>query len=394
MSSLSATSLQSIGNGWKRFSNQVCNKLTDKVQKFLNQHAGADLIIVTGPGGVGKSSYIKSITGENVNVGSTLESGTKTTSLVPVVIGGKRYLFLDMPGFNTVDFDDWDIFYRLMTALSIVHTYTVFRSVIYVDEVKETRITPQACKILTWLFLFCGRDYMPNVTVVTTKRDGLNEYGIQDKLSLVEKWCEDELFKSAGRYETLHLINDREDRASRAQHEIMARYQNPTNLKLQAYIEIASGATVDQTHAGRWLRHGHMADNGPADSHHDEDDEGNTTPPSDDSPSSDQTQDQNQHARQATGNDDSSSNPSPSNGFWDFWKDLRYEDVKPWVSLLINAAREYMKSERASSNEYFPDPFEDYESTDAFREAPSFQAFFDEPEPEFSSQPETSCWPL
>lgn len=36
---------------------------------------GADLFIVTGPAGVGKSSFIKSVTGEDVYIGSTLESG-------------------------------------------------------------------------------------------------------------------------------------------------------------------------------------------------------------------------------------------------------------------------------------------------------------------------------
>jgi GTP-binding protein EngB required for normal cell division len=37
--------------------------------------AGSDLFIVCGDGGVGKSSFIKSITGEEVYIGSTLQSG-------------------------------------------------------------------------------------------------------------------------------------------------------------------------------------------------------------------------------------------------------------------------------------------------------------------------------
>ena len=39
---------------------------------------GADLFIICGDGGVGKSSFIESVTSEDVFVGSTLESGKNT----------------------------------------------------------------------------------------------------------------------------------------------------------------------------------------------------------------------------------------------------------------------------------------------------------------------------
>ena len=79
-----------------------------------------------------------------------------------------------MPGFNTRDFDDWDIFYRLVTAMSV--------------------ISP-AEKILTWLSLFCGTDYMPNVTIVITKWDTLNEDGVNDQLDRVNRWKHEPLLQ-------------------------------------------------------------------------------------------------------------------------------------------------------------------------------------------------------
>lgn len=56
-----------------------------------------------------------------------------------MVIGSRRCLFMDVPGFNTRDFDDWDVFQRLMTGMSIVHPYVQFRGVLYVDSMENNR---------------------------------------------------------------------------------------------------------------------------------------------------------------------------------------------------------------------------------------------------------------
>jgi len=46
-----------------------------------DRSVGAEVIIVTGAGGVGKSSLIQSITGHDVYVGNTLESGKHSVLL-------------------------------------------------------------------------------------------------------------------------------------------------------------------------------------------------------------------------------------------------------------------------------------------------------------------------
>lgn len=49
-------------------------------------------------------------------------------------------------------------------------------------------------KILIWLTLFCGLEYMPNVTIVTTGWNGLDADGIDEKFALWDKW-KDSLLK-------------------------------------------------------------------------------------------------------------------------------------------------------------------------------------------------------
>ncbi|KAL4813117.1 hypothetical protein BDW67DRAFT_178117 [Aspergillus spinulosporus] len=224
--------LVALGNGWKASAEMFTSKLSEKVEKFLSKHAGADLFIVTGCAGAGKSSFIKCITQEDVYVGSTLKSGTTTTSLVPVVIGTRRCLFMDVPGFNTRDFDDWE-------------PYVQFRGVLYVDSMESNRGTPAAEKILNWLFYFCGKDYMPNVTHFQALfGNGATVY-------------HHGLIKAGNDFKTLHIERQSERRRSLAQTMIMSCYQGPTSLQLQLHVEIANGASLERTSAGRWLREGH-----------------------------------------------------------------------------------------------------------------------------------------
>lgn len=154
-----------------------------------------------------------------------------------------------MPGYNTSDFDDWDIFHRLMTAMSVLHRYVKFRGVIYVDSMEESRETPAMEKILTWLLHFCGEAFMPNVTIVTTKWDGLDDDGIEEKMFRVTQWKNDRLLcpffdngakiyhhglvKENGRYKTLSLKKQPDRRQVLARLDIAARYGEPNSLTLR-----------------------------------------------------------------------------------------------------------------------------------------------------------------
>ncbi|KAL2863363.1 uncharacterized protein BJX67DRAFT_374564 [Aspergillus lucknowensis] len=345
--------LQSLRNGWQQSAEFVQNKLRAEVKEFLRKHAEAELFVVTGAAGMGKSSFIKSITGENVYVGSTLESGTTTTSLVPAVIGNKRCLFLDMPGFSTRDFHDWDIFERLMAGLSVVQPYVQFRGVLYVDSMKDNRVTAATERVLKWLFCFCGAEFMPNVTVVTTQWDELNTAGVKTKLSRFGLWKSGDLLEpffdngadvyhhgliqDGNTNRTLHIDEDAGRRRFLARQMIASRYEGPTTLKLQIHTEIANGAALESTQAGRWLRCGHFE-------YHPRESEGTAGGASlSDSDTDDSDEEE------ATPNHD---NPNTTTGGWGeqfsgFWSDP--ERIRPWVNLLFQAAKMYISAPRGPS---------------------------------------------
>ncbi|GAD93812.1 hypothetical protein AFUA_7G00890 [Paecilomyces variotii No. 5] len=383
------SSMDPIRNGWDRFSTMVQNNLTHQVETFLKAHLDADLHIVTGHARVGKSSWIKSMTGEDVYIGSTLKSATQKVSLVPATIGNKRCLFLDMPGFGTCDFDDWDIFYKLMTAMSVVRPYVEFKGVTYVDSMKSDSVTPEAEKILTWLSLFCGQDFMPNVTVVTTKWDGNDADGIKEKLTRVEQWKEEKIFRpffSHGatiyhhgllvegskegddKYTTLHVDRKAAERRVKAHNYFATRYRNSPKLQLQIYTEIANGATIETTSAGKWLRYGHTA----APSQDDE--------RADPNASTGHASAHEEHHRETDSNDDSSS--EDEGGF-----SFSYEDCKPWIKLLITAAR--MFGSWSSSRESGRAPFYDEDFSNMFEDGyDPFGSGF----PDKEEKPPSSWW--
>ncbi|KAL4799558.1 hypothetical protein BDV19DRAFT_385326 [Aspergillus venezuelensis] len=318
-------------SGWEGFSETVSSTFKEGVDSFLKQHTNADLFIITGRGGVGKSSYIKSVTGEDVYIASTLTSATRTTSLVPVVIEGRRCLFLDMPGFNTSDYNDWDIFHRLMTALAVVQRYVNFRGVMYVDPFEETRESPTTKKLLSWLVHFCGEEFMPNVTIVTTKWDELSPTGIKAKMARVEEWKDNPILQPFlkngarmyhhglvtvnGAYLTLDINDKHEQRQVVARQDIATHYHTPSTSQLKIYTEIAEGATIDTTSAGRCLRGQTPDSNG-----------------------------RNGGTADTPGAGDHGANDPLSKGQNPGSSGISMEDIKPWVKLLFNAANTYIRA--------------------------------------------------
>lgn len=260
---------------------------------------------------------------------------------------------------------------------------------------KENRVTPAVEKILTWLFLFCGQDYMPNVTIVTTNWSGNDPDGIEEKLTRVEQWKEERLIQrfllhgatiyhhglvenadeKSGKYTTLHVNRKTKERGSLARDYIAARYRNSTNLQLQVYVEIANGATIDTTLAGKWIRNGHA---------HPQDDEQAGSNASTGNASA--HGEQHRWENQTNGNSESSE-PEGGRRSSGFWEDLRKEDIKTWITLLIKAARIY------ASWSYEGDPFDEEDFTSMFEDDwhSSDHVFSNEEEEEESTWDSGGC---
>lgn len=159
-----------------------------------------------------------------------------------------------MPGFDADDLDDWHIFTMLMTAMATIQPYVRFRGLIYVDSFDNVRATKSARKILEWVRLFCGDNYMPNVTIVTTKWDTQDDDAISDKLQRFDNWSNSDLLKpllsngavsfhhglirTKNSWTKLSLTKNSEQREFEARKMIHERYENSSQIQLQVYLEI------------------------------------------------------------------------------------------------------------------------------------------------------------
>jgi len=174
-----------------------------------------------------------------------------------------------MPGFDTLDFDNIEVFNLLMNGIIAIQPFVNFRGVVYVDQIKDQRITPAASKLLTWLQLFCGSQFLKNITIVTTMWDELNEDGIKDKLRRFDNWRSEDmlgkflshqskvyhhgLVENENGYRTLNVDRQKEERAHRAREMISRCYKSAPDLRLRIFDEMDRGVLPVETSASKWL---------------------------------------------------------------------------------------------------------------------------------------------
>ncbi|OBZ72263.1 GTP-binding protein A [Grifola frondosa] len=139
----------------------------------------SDIIIaVMGPTGTGKSSFIKSVTGdETIQIGSSLNSSTQEFGVYSAVIDGRRVEFVDTPGFEDTrdENSDADILQELAAFLmQTYHDRKLFNAVIYMHRISDPRLGKITKRNLRLFTKICGGTSLQNVVIVTTFWDSVN----------------------------------------------------------------------------------------------------------------------------------------------------------------------------------------------------------------------------
>lgn len=181
-----------------------------------------------------------------------------------------------MPGFNTIDFEDLEVFRRLITCMTAISPFVTFIGVLFLEDLRDTRITPAAVRILKWLFAFCGPQFIPNITFVTTRWDGNDQEGLDDRRSRLRHWEEEKeegdrgllsQFLSSGaqwyhhglckdengEWRTLSIKKETRARAVAARSMIAARYLDLAVAPLHILQELDLGMPLQDTAAARLL---------------------------------------------------------------------------------------------------------------------------------------------
>ncbi|KAL7270429.1 hypothetical protein RUND412_006868 [Rhizina undulata] len=134
------------------------------------------LIAVMGMTGVGKSSFISRITGQNVKIGHNLQSCTQEIELAQCRIGDYNVTFVDTPGFDDTDRSDTDVLQSIATYLELSYDKNMRLSgLIYLHRITDARVTGSAMKNLKMFRTLCGENNMKNVVLATSMWGNVSE---------------------------------------------------------------------------------------------------------------------------------------------------------------------------------------------------------------------------
>ncbi|KAI1111265.1 P-loop containing nucleoside triphosphate hydrolase protein [Nemania sp. NC0429] len=256
------------------------------IEKYLK---GTKLIFVVGQSGAGKSTFLREVSGMDIRIGKSRNSGTKNCEICPTIIDGEQYLFIDTPGFGAADMDDMDCFHNIIACLHVLGPVVTVAGLIFVTGGNQERLTAQELKTMQWIQCFCGPDFYRNITIMTNKWDKISEDDfdeawesmqgmLNENATIAEILHPQKLMTSEsnlkhyeggyiyhhgivmGGYhpdvpsECLSLRRQSEARAEMAIAMIRNRYKKITEVKLQVVHEMDNNIPWDKTEAAKVLK--------------------------------------------------------------------------------------------------------------------------------------------
>ncbi|KAJ7785227.1 P-loop containing nucleoside triphosphate hydrolase protein [Mycena maculata] len=208
------------------------------------------VIAVMGSTGTGKSSFIRLVSGDaSVQVGDSLESETDEVQVVRFVdpTSGRKVTIVDTPGFDDSRVGITNTSVLKMIAEFLVQEYDANRKLnglVYLHRITDNRFGGQARGNLRMFRELCGTEKYPNVVILTTFWDKVNEQdGANREKQLKSNYCKELVDGGA------NLM--RSDRTMEAARTVLEHIftLNPTNVRIQEEIRV-DGKSFEETAAG------------------------------------------------------------------------------------------------------------------------------------------------
>ncbi|KAH6988472.1 P-loop containing nucleoside triphosphate hydrolase protein [Ilyonectria destructans] len=130
---------------------------------------GAVVVMVMGITGVGKSTFISKLTGEDVGIGHELTSYTKGVGIYSIELEGKIVYLVDTPGFNDTWRSDADILKEIAFIMSRLYRQGMrLAGILNLHRISDNRVTGSSLKSFNILQKLCGPEGAARVFLVTT----------------------------------------------------------------------------------------------------------------------------------------------------------------------------------------------------------------------------------
>lgn len=148
------------------------------------------IIAIMGVTGAGKSTFIRDVTGLDVNISHGIESETQDISVYDIVLDGRTISLIDTPGFDDTYRSDAVVLDQVSSWLAKKYREGVkINGIIFLHRISDNRIQGSALKTLRMFQKLVGDTYLKNVILATTMWDLVNPVeGEQREMLLMEKY--------------------------------------------------------------------------------------------------------------------------------------------------------------------------------------------------------------
>ncbi|KAG8829194.1 hypothetical protein FRC17_007005 [Serendipita sp. 399] len=168
------------------------------------------VIIVMGPTGAGKSTFIDYAVGGGGNgVGHHLKSCTDEIGISKTTVGNRSIAFVDTPGFNDTNNSDYAILTKIAEFLINANKkgFKLDR-LLYLHRISDNRMAGSPLKNLELFASLCGDVAMPSVTIVTTMWRLVRENVAEQRLKELKATFWDKMIASGGKVEPFRDSRD------------------------------------------------------------------------------------------------------------------------------------------------------------------------------------------
>ncbi|TEB22475.1 hypothetical protein FA13DRAFT_1741000 [Coprinellus micaceus] len=148
--------------------------MTPTSLSLKDQAADERFILVLGQNGVGKSSFINTVSNSPLRIGSALASSAEKVEIsLPFFIDGQCFRLVDTPGYDeNSEKSETDVLNTISSFLASEYTNgKQLAGVVYIHSIASTRMGSTSRRNLTMFQKLCGRRALRNAAIITTRWD-------------------------------------------------------------------------------------------------------------------------------------------------------------------------------------------------------------------------------